>query len=247
MPGLNQSGGSFFVLFLTDESFRIQMMDQQEIKDMNTVTPKILIINGSIRGKQGNSWSLCKTAEMFLTEKLSVVSAVINLSEPKHSIQEVYNQLLESDGFLIVTGAYWNNWGSPLQRFIEIITTFENSPALFGKPVACAVSVDSVGGADVAARLHAVFSGLGCWSPPCATLVVSRVGQEAVAASKGTENDPNDDVWRVDDMEIVLQNLVTASGMKGIPWKSWPFSKLNFKKDQWPETGDLDLGSQVFL
>ena len=174
-------------------------------------------------------------------------ASIINLSEPKPDIKKVYDLLSESDGFLIVTGTYWNNWSSSLQRFIEVITTFENTPALFGKPIACAVSVDSVGGADVAARIHAVFSGLGCWSPPCSTLVVSRIGQEAVAASKGKMNDPNEDVWRVEDIEIVLQNLVTASDMQRTSWIAWPHTKLKIANDQWPENGDLDLGSQVFL
>jgi chromate reductase len=73
------------------------------------------------------------------------------------------------------------------------------------------------------------------------------VGQEAVAASKGQVTDPNEDVWRIDDIEIVLQNLVTASGMQRTSWIAWPYTKLKIGNDQWPESGDLDLGSQVFL
>ncbi|WP_261387956.1 hypothetical protein [Chitinophaga pinensis] len=65
--------------------------------------------------------------------------------------------------------------------------------------------MDSVGGIEVAARLQAVFGGLGCWSPPCATLVLSRTGQEAMAASAGQEDDLNEDVWRMADLSIVLQ------------------------------------------
>lgn len=214
---------------------------------MSASKQKILIINGSIRGMHGNSWMIAKTAEAYLRGKLIADPSIINLSEPRTSIKEVYELLSASDGFLVVTGNYWNSWGSAMQRFIEVITTFENDPVLFGKPVACAVTVDSVGGADVAAGLHAVFSGLGCWSPPCSTLVLSRVGLEAIAASKGQVDNPNEDVWSVDDIGIVLQNLVTAAGMRRDRWVAWPHSKLEISSDRWPESGDLDLGSAVFL
>ncbi|MDQ3290124.1 MAG: NAD(P)H-dependent oxidoreductase, partial [Bacteroidota bacterium] len=116
---------------------------------MNEKKKKILIINGSIRGKQGNSWALSKMAEDFLSNKLFATVEILTLSEPKPSIPEVYDLLQSSDGFLIVSGTYWNNYGSSLQRFIEVISTFENSSALFGKPLACAVTMDSVGGAEV--------------------------------------------------------------------------------------------------
>lgn len=214
---------------------------------MESIKKKILIINGSVRGTQGNSWLLAKIAENLLVNKFSVAASILNLSEPKPSIKDVYDLLLSSDGFLIVTGTYWNNWGSPLQQFIEVATTFENSPAFFGKPIASAVSMDSVGGAEVASRIHSVFAGLGCWSPPCSTLVVSRVGQEAILASEGQLNSPNEDVWRVDDIKIVLKNLVTATTMQNAFWVSWPHVTLKIPDSQWPETGTLDYDTPKFI
>ncbi len=214
---------------------------------MKNSKKKILIINGSIRGKKGNSWKLSKIAEKVLKSEHSAYVSIINLSEPKPSIKEVYDILNSSDGFLVVSGTYWNNWGSPLQRFIEIITTFENSPALFGKPLACAVTMDSVGGAEVASRIQSVFSGLGCWNPPCSTLVVSRVGQEAVLSSKGQTEDPNEDVWRVDDIDIVLKNLVTATTLQNNLWVSWPHIELKIPNGKWPEIGTLDLDTPKFI
>ncbi|PSR53201.1 FMN reductase [Adhaeribacter arboris] len=208
---------------------------------------KILIINGSIRGKQGNSGALSIAAEQYLHSKLFATASIITLAEPMPGIQQVYDLLTSSHGFLIITGTYWNNYGSSLQRFIEIISAFENSPALFGKPVACAVSMDSVGGADVASRIQSVFSGLGCWSPPCSTLVVSRVGQEAISASKGQVDDPNEDVWRVEDLEIVLKNLVKATSLPPDVWVSWPHVTLKIPDGEWPATGNLDLNSPRFL
>ena len=178
---------------------------------MESDQKKILIINGSIRGNRGNSGALAKIAEALITSNLAATASIIHLAEPKPSIKEVYDLLTRSDGFLIVTGTYWNNWGSPLQRFIEVATAFENSPAFFGKPLACAITMDSVGGVEVAARIQAVFSGLGCWSPPCSTVVISRVGQEAILASKEQMEDANEDVWRVTDLNIILKNLITAT------------------------------------
>ncbi len=130
---------------------------------------------------------------------------------------------------------------------MEVVTAFENSPAFFGKTVACAVSMDSVGGAEVASRLHAVFAGLGCWSPPCSTVAVSRVGQEAISASQDQPDHPNEDVWRTDDLKIVLKNLVTATTVQNTLWVSWPHVSLTIPDGPWPETGTLDLDSPKFI
>jgi NAD(P)H-dependent FMN reductase len=194
------------------------------------MTPKknVLILNGSIRGTRGNSQKISKIARETLKISGLVKSSIVNLSEASGDTSNLYSLLENADGFLVVTGTYWNNWGSPLQKFIETATAFENSPAFFGKPIACAVTIDSVGGIEVATRLHGAFAGLGCWSPPCSTIVISRVGQEAITASAKKPNDPNDDVWRIEDLDVVLKNLVAATSIK-TEWTSWPFIKL--KKD----------------
>jgi len=207
---------------------------------------KILIINGSVRGMQGNSGSIAQKALTYLNSKKDITATILTLTDPMPDIKAVYHLLAGHDGFLVISGVYWNNWGSPLQKFIEIVTVFENSPAFFGKPVACAISMDSVGGIETAGRLHAVFSGFGCWSPPCSTLVISRVGQEAVDATKGTANDPNEDVWRLDDIEVVLDNLVVSTQING-KWISWPHVELSIAEGPWPDTGAVDLGSPRFL
>lgn len=204
---------------------------------------KILILNGSLRGTTGNSAALVKHAANIL----GLQATTLTLSDQLPAIREVY-QLLEScDGFLVISGVYWNNWSSPLQRFIEVASAFENTPAFFGKPVACAVLMDSVGGIEVAARLHAVFGGLGCWTPPCSTVVVSRTGQEAIAASAGEVDDLNEDVWRMDDLSVVLHNLVTAAAMPRNSWKAWPHRELHIPDGPWPANGALDLESPRFL
>jgi NAD(P)H-dependent FMN reductase len=208
---------------------------------------KILIINGSLRGTAGNSEAVARLATKILMNDLQQQVIQLTLTDPLPAVREVYDLLAGCDGFLVITGVYWNNWSSPLQRFIEVTTAFENTPAFFGKPVACAVTMDSVGGIEVAARLQAVFGGLGCWSPPCGTVVLSRTAQEAMAATAGQEDDPNEDVWRMADLSIVLQNLVTAADMPRNNWLAWPHSELSIPDDPWPEQGPLDMGSPKFL
>jgi multimeric flavodoxin WrbA len=207
----------------------------------------ILIINGSLRGEAGNSAAIATQAAALLTNELQQPISLLTLTDMPATVREVYDLLADCDGILVISGVYWNNWSSPLQRFIEVTTAFENSPAYFGKPVACAVTMDSVGGIEVAARLHAVFGGLGCWSPPCSTVVLSRTGQEAMTASAGSDDDPNEDVWRMDDLRIVLKNLVTAAAMPRTNWVAWPHVELHIPDGPWPQQGPLDMGTPVFL
>ncbi|HUP13021.1 MAG TPA: NAD(P)H-dependent oxidoreductase [Niastella sp.] len=214
---------------------------------MTTASKNILIINGSLRGTAGNSYAVAIQAEQMLTNDLQQQVTLLTLTDAQPSINDMYNLLFGCDALLVVTGVYWNNWSSPLQRFVEVTTAFENTPAFFGKPVACAVTMDSVGGIEVAARLQAVFGGLGCWSPPCSTLVLSRTGQEAMAASAGKEDDLNEDVWRMDDMHIVLQNLVSAAAMPRNNWLAWPHTELVIPNGPWPDKGPIDLGTPKFL
>ncbi|WP_343670871.1 NAD(P)H-dependent oxidoreductase [Chitinophaga sp.] len=204
---------------------------------------KILILNGSLRGTTGNSAIIAKQVEDLLGQQV----VTLTLADKLPTIREVYHLLENCDGFLVITGVYWNNWSSPLQRFIEVTTAFENTPAFLGKPVACAVTMDSVGGIEVAARLQAVFGGLGCWTPPCSTVVLSRVAQQAIAATAGMEDDPNEDVWRMDDVKVVLHNLVTAAGMSRDSWKAWPHRELHIPDGPWPGEGVLDMGTPKFL
>lgn len=205
--------------------------------------PHILILNGSVRGAAGNSGALTLSAASMLSGQLQCRVSVLTLANPMPAVKAVYELLQSCDGLLVTSGVYWNSYGSPLQRFVEVATGFENSPAFFGKPVACALSMDSVGGDDVAARIHAVFSGLGCWSPPCSTLVLSRVGLEAIAASPET----NEDVWRRDDLQVVLQNLVTATTLRTEAWVAWPHVSTQVDGDEWPGQGPLPVDTPRFL
>jgi len=214
---------------------------------MRTEKPNLLIINGSIRGSDGNSGRIIDWIERSVAENNAVDVSQLTLADPMPAIGQVRNLLASHDGFFAVTGNYWNSWGSAVQRFLEVMSFCENGPEFFGKPFACAVTMDSVGGADVASRLHAAFSGLGCWSPPCSTVIISRIAEEAIRASKGNEDDPNDDVWRIDDLGILLENLVASCQVDREIWGSWPCRELAEVDGPWPGTGPLDLGSTKFI
>ena len=208
---------------------------------------KIIILNGSIRGTESNSYAVASRAAKFLSQKFKVETEIITLSQPPKRISTLNKKLEACSGLLVVSGTYWNNIGSPLQRFIEIFTPFEQTPTFFGKPVASVITMDSAGGLDVAGKIHASFSGLGCWSPPCSTVVLSRVGLDAVKQTQNKKSDPNEDVWREEDLEILLYNLATASVMPKVKWKSWPHVAFKLKKDTWPESGDIEMGAERFV
>src|SRR5450432_2758773 len=161
------------------------------------MTSCLLLLNGSVRGSTGNTASLLARANSALPEGWH--SDTLSLAEYSGSIEAVAARLLAADAFLIGSGVYWGSWGSPLQRFLEVISAYELSSCFLGKPAGAALSVDSVGGLDVAQRLLGAFSLLGCVVPPLSTLVMSRVAAAASAADPAA----NDDVWQADDLRVV--------------------------------------------
>lgn len=207
----------------------------------------ILIINGSIRGKKGNSHEIALYIKKYLEKEHNTNAHIYNLTQPKYSIKEVYELLEKTDAFIITSGTYWNNFSSVLQRFIEVCTPFENTKAFLGKPIATVISMDSVGGIEVANKIISSFSGLGCWAPPCSSIILSRLGQFAVQQTKEWEVDPNEDVWRLEDVEILTDNLIVASQINRDIWKVWPNTQLVLNNNKWPESGELHMDNPKFL
>ena len=212
-----------------------------------TMMSKILIINASIRGQEGNSYQIALKAKSYIEKSNLSDVEIYDIANPKSTIDEVYELVKKSDAFLIVSGTYWNNIGSGLQRFIEVCTPFENSDAFFGKPLSTIISMDSVGGIEVANKITSAFSGLGCWTPPCSTVVLSRIGQEAAMLTKDFEDDTNKDVWRLDDIEILIDNLSIACKIDNKNWKAWDIDRLASENKKWPESGVLNLDSPKFI
>lgn len=206
----------------------------------------ILIINASIRGQQGNSYAIALSTKSYIEKKQSANVEIYDLTHPKNTIQEVYTLLEHADAFIVISGTYWNNLGSTLQRFIEVCTPFENTNAFFGKPVSTIISMDSVGGIDVANKIISSFSGFGCWTPPCSTIILSRLGEESVKRTQDLEDDPNKDVWRLEDIEILIDNLILASQIEKNKWRVWPNIQLQIEDRQWPSSGDLNMNNPIF-
>ena len=203
--------------------------------------PRLLLLNGSLRGAAGNTATLLHYAASFLEGSWD--SDTLSLAEYEGSIESLVQRLTAADAFLLGSGVYWGSWGSPLQRFLEVISAYELSSCFLGKPAGAVISADSVGGLDVAQRLLGAFTLLGCLVPPLSTVVVSRV---AVAAQQ-IDPEANDDVWQAGDLEVLVKNLSTASGSRTLPWATWPVRKLARLAGPYPTHGPLNAGLARFL
>jgi NAD(P)H-dependent FMN reductase len=194
-----------------------------------------------VRGSHGNTASLLARAAARLPTDWQ--SDPIALAEYGGTIDALAERLLGADAFLIGSGVYWGSWGSPLQRFLELISAHELSPVFLGKPAGAIVSADSVGGLDVAQRLLGAFSLLGCFVPPLSSLVISRVGLEATRADARA----NEDVWQLEDLGVVVRNLVLAQSARSIAWSTWPVRQLNRAEGSFTAPGMLEQGLEKFL
>jgi chromate reductase len=208
------------------------------LRDMRS---RLLLLNGSLRGAAGNTATLLQYAGTFLDG--SWESDTLSLAEYEGSIESLVERLTAADAFLLGSGVYWGSWGSPLQRFLEVISAYELSSCFLGKPAGAVISADSVGGLDVAQRLLGAFSLLGCLVPPLSTVVVSRVATTA----RQIDPEANDDVWQADDLKVLVKNLSTASGSRALPWATWPVRKLARLAGAYPTHGPLNAGLAKFL
>jgi len=197
------------------------MDSNRYIELMKQVSRKILILNGSPQGTKGN----CAAVIKLLNKKYQLQSNVLSLTE-KPSFEKIKKHLIQADGFIFVTGTYWDSWGSPLQYFLETVTPLEGSSAFLGKPCSVLVLNHSVGGKGVLSRLQGVLSTLGCLIPPMSGWVYSLTTE---LLFKQKKNQPQaDDFWSLQDLDIVIQNLQTSLSLS-VDWKSWPVDRKNFK------------------
>lgn len=184
---------------------------------------KILIVNGSVGGRKGNTAvalkqlsehlsKRCKVQTVHLAETsflLPFTSTILNLG--RHKLEEF-------DGFVFGTGTYWDSWGSPLQRFFENATEFEGTEIFLGKPAAVVVTMHNVGGKGILSRLQGVLNTFGLYVPPMCGMVYSTVNQTILQQSKDSEF--IEDVWSLEDLEIISHNLTEAC-FNSNQWKSW--------------------------
>ncbi|HYP75187.1 MAG TPA: NAD(P)H-dependent oxidoreductase [Polyangiaceae bacterium] len=204
------------------------------------MTSRLLLLNGSLRGSEGNTARLLQRAAATLPEDWQ--AEALCLSDYQGTVQALADRLSTADAFLIGSGVYWGSWGSPLQRFLEVISSYELSPCFLGKPAAALISADSVGGLDVAQRLLGAFSLLGCLLPPLSTVVLSR----AACAASAADPEGNADVWQLEDLEVVVNNVVLARAFARTAWATWPVRRLARVEGDYPASGPLTPSLENF-
>ncbi len=193
---------------------------------------KLMIINGSLGGRSGNSAKLieafCKlTAAPAMS--LSVRPKVFHLADQTApSVQDLH----QHDAYLFVTGTYWDSWGSPLQSFFEKSTHLEGDACWFGKPCGVVTTMHSVGGKEISNRLQGVLNSFGLFVPPMSAMTYSLVSQLAQTSkseeSSDSSADFSDDFWSLDDLKVIAKNLQIAAEMSSaVKFMSWPVDRAD--------------------
>src|SRR5690606_4635043 len=130
---------------------------------------KILIINGSANGRNGQSQLLSETISASYQD---IEFHTLILKEQTH-LEFWEQELTWADGFIFLSGTYWDGWGSPLQYFLEQTTHFEGSKRWLGKPAGVIITMHSVGGKAILSRLQGVLNSMGAIIPPMTGMVYS--------------------------------------------------------------------------
>lgn len=183
-----------------------------------------LIFNAGLAESEGQSGHLATLVAQKLQQACEV--RVMNLASERN--QHVWREHLAwADGFVFISGTYWDSWSSHLQYFLEQTTEWEGSDLWLGKPAAVLITMHSVGGKGVASRLQGVLSNLGAVLPPMSSFVYSLNTHLALQGDcKGHESD----FWSLDDLDPLLANLVCAANIPRDGWQSWPVDSKNFKQ-----------------
>ena len=186
----------------------------------------ILILNGSLGEKNGNTNSLIKNIETNISKNGFACETIHlkDLFDKKINISEIKNKLIKAEGFLFTSGTYWDSWGSPMQYFLEMTTEFEASDIFMSKPAAVLITMHSVGGKGVLSRLQGVLNTLGLMIPPMSGMVYSLAGQLALE----TDSSFADDFWSLEDVDVVIHNLLAAINKTG--FKAWPVDHKDPKR-----------------
>jgi NAD(P)H-dependent FMN reductase len=177
-------------------------------------SPRILLINGSPSARKGNTGMALQIAESFL---VGARCETIQLAGADH--MEVADRIKNADGLIFGTGTYWDSWGSPLQSFLEAVTSREGE--WLGKPAGVVVTAHAVGGKGVLSRLQGVLNTLGCLIPPMGGIVLTLANQLALEHG---ETPWSVDLWRPSDLEPLCKNLLTAIDT-GREWATWPVDR----------------------
>lgn len=174
----------------------------------------VLIVNGALGGHAGNTAELLAQASDHMAQRVNV--AYLDLSK-EPPLKRILEAAKAADGFLFGTGTYWDSWGSPLQRFLEMTAHTEGSDMWFGKPAGVVVTAHAVGAKSVVSRLFGVLNSYGMLIPPMSGMAYTFVND--VALSHATEH-LRGELWKSEDVDVVADNLVEAVA-GGSNWRSW--------------------------
>lgn len=188
---------------------------------------KILILNGSLGEKHGNTqFLITKTEELIKAAGHSAHTIHLkDLLDKKITLDEIKEKLTQAHAIVMTSGTYWDSWGSPMQYFLEAATEFEASDIFMGKPAAVLITMHSVGGKSVLSRLQGVLNTLGFMIPPMSGMVYSLAGKLALE----TDSSFAEDFWGMEDLEIVMNNLM-ATFQNPPAFKPWPVDHKDPKR-----------------
>ena len=183
----------------------------------------ILIINGALGGRTGNtSMLLKKIKKMILKGREGISVKTIHL-HPAFSWNRVKRSIKKADGLIFSTGTYWDSWGSPMQQLFEKMTVLEGSKYLVGKPAGAVVTMHSVGGKEIVSRILGNLVSLGCMIPPFAGFAYSYADHVA-HKTRTSGRKLLDDVWHIQDLQSLLNNLIKAASIEMKPeYEVWDF------------------------
>lgn len=201
--------------------------------------PRLLLLNGSVRGAAGNTARLLALARTAIGTRATLEEVV--LADYRGSVQSLVDMVTGADGLLLGTGVYWSNHGSPVQRFLEVMTAWEATPVFVGKPAAALVTMDSVGGSDVAARLLGALNLLGCTVPPFGAVVLSRL------ADATGELVNQQDVWQRDDVALLADNLLRAAAERHTAWGTWAVRTTPKLSGTYPAPGTVHVDHEAWF
>jgi hypothetical protein len=209
------------------------------------MTPRLAILDGSLRPGNGNT---ARALERVCTALgSSVVLDRIALGAYRGTVPEMASRLRQAHGFLVGSGTYWNSWGSPLQRFFEVMTPYEATDVFAFKPASVVVTMDATGGAEVAARLSATLTCFGCAVPPFGWMALSRVAAELEAKSPEATRD----VWGPGDLDVLGANLLAAMEHAALApsgaYRAWPVEAAAVTSGAWPTMDALPGAAPDFL
>lgn len=189
-----------------------------------SLSRRVLLVNAGLNGPPGNTAVVLARLAAHLSPHVTV--ATITLAEGG-GYPAVRRELEQADALVIGTGTHWDSWSHLLQRLLEDATIDEGTALWLGKPAAVVVTMHSVGGKGVLSRLQGVLNTFGCLIPPMSGFVYSLANQAALAtAAAGT-----DDLWCLDDVAVVGDNLLAALGLR-TTYHAWPTDRERFA-DRW--------------